>query len=63
MTPKERIDAALNSVLKESGLSIEYYSMSNRLSAMREAMRKIMADAYIEGSHDARDAMMGKNKK
>ena len=63
MTPIEKIDAALDSVLKESGSSIEYCILSNRLSAMREAMKKIMVDSYIQGSHDAHDAMMGKDKK
>ena len=63
MTPIEKIDAALDSVLKESGSSIEYYILSNRLSAMREAMKKIMVDSYIQGSHAARDVIMGKDKK
>ena len=53
MTPIEKIDAALDSVLKESGSSIEYYILSNRLSAMREAMRKIMVDEYALGVSDA----------
>ena len=49
MTPIEKIDAALDSVLKESGSSIEYYILSNRLSAMREAMKKIMVDSFNDG--------------
>ena len=53
MTPIEKIDAALDSVLKESGSSIEYYILSNRLSAMREAMKKIMVDEYALGVSDA----------
>lgn len=49
MKPIEKIDAALDSVLKESGSSIEYYILSNRLSAMREAMKKIMVDSFNDG--------------
>ncbi len=57
MTPIEKIDAALDSVLKESGSSIEYYILSNRLSAMREAMKKIMEDEYINGINAAHDTV------
>lgn len=53
MTPEERIDAALDSVLREAGSALKNYTTKitlNRLR-MREAMRKVMADSYIAGSN------------
>lgn len=53
MTPEERIDAALNSVLKASGSSLRHYSKYPAiLDAMREAMREIMAESYNAGVDD-----------
>ena len=52
MTPDERIDAALNAVLKASGSGLRFYTCAHTLSAMRETMRKIMGDSYIAGCHD-----------
>lgn len=57
MTPKERIDAALDSVLKASGSALRHYTMAKTLADMREAMRKAMLDAYIKGSNDNFEAM------
>lgn len=57
MTPEERIDAAIDSVLKASGSAINNYSMQLTLERMREAMRKVMSDSYISGSNDAFDVM------
>lgn len=57
MTPEERIDAALDSVLKASGSALRYYTTAKTLSDMREAMRKVMSDAYIKGSNDNFEAM------
>ena len=53
MTPEQRIDAALDSVLKASGSALRHYTMPKTLADMREAMRKVMSDAYIKGSNDA----------
>ncbi len=57
MTPEERIDAALDSVLKAAGSSLKNYTMQLTLDKMREAMRKIMAESYIAGSNDNFEAM------
>ena len=51
MTPDERIDAALDAVLKASGSGLRFYTCTHTLSAMREAMRKVMGEAYILGSN------------
>jgi hypothetical protein len=62
MTPEERIDAALDSVLTiTSGSTMRYYKtlFPTRSKKMREAMRKIMVYSYIQGSNDAHDAMKG----
>lgn len=57
MTPEQRIDAALDSVLKASGSALRHYTMPKTLADMREAMRKVMSDAYIKGSNDTIEAM------
>lgn len=57
MTPEQRIDAALDSVLKASGSALKHYTMPKTLDDMREAMRKVMTDAYIQGSNDLFDVM------
>ena len=49
MTPEQRIDAALDSVLKASGSALRHYTMPKSLADMRE----VMSDAYIKGSNDA----------
>ena len=51
MTPDERIDAALDAVLKASGSGLRFYTCAHILSAMREAMRKVMSESYILGSN------------
>ena len=38
MTPEQRIDAALDSVLKASGSALRHYTMPKTLADMREAM-------------------------
>ena len=50
-TPEQRIDEALESVLRASGSSLKNYTMPSNLEKMREAMRKVMSDSYIEGSN------------
>jgi len=57
VTPEERIDAALDSVLKASGSALKHYTMAKTLADMREAMRKIMSDSYIKGSNDHFEAI------
>lgn len=57
MTPNERIDAALDSVLRASGSALKNYTMQLTLDRMREAMRKVMSDSYIAGSNDNFEAM------
>jgi hypothetical protein len=57
MTPEQRIDAALDSVLRASGSALKYYTAGTSLEKMRVAMRKIMSDEYISGSNDCFNAM------
>lgn len=52
MTPEQRIDVALDSVLKASGSALRHYTMPKTLADMREAMRKVMFDEYIRGLND-----------
>jgi len=51
-TPDQRIDAALDSILRASGSSLANYTMQKSLDDMRKAMKKIMSDSYIQGSND-----------
>jgi hypothetical protein len=60
MTLTEKIDAALDSVLRVTGTPIRAYTMPMQLKEMREAVRKIMAESYLAGSNDAHEAMKGK---
>lgn len=50
MTPEQRIDNALDSVLRASGSALKHYTMPKTLADMRAAMRKVMSDSYIQGS-------------
>lgn len=59
-TPTQRIDAALDIVLKASGSALKNYTMPLTLDRMREAMRKVMLDSYIAGSNANHRAMRGK---
>lgn len=52
----QRIDAALDLVLRAAGSSIA--KCPGNLYEMRNAMRKIMGDEYIRGSNDRYKAMM-----
>ena len=52
-TPEQRIDEALESVLKASGSSLKHYEMPSTLKNMRATMRKIMSDSYIDGANAA----------
>jgi len=57
MTPEQRVDAALDSVLRASGSALKHYSLPGTLESMREAMRRIMSESYIQGSNDCHKAM------
>lgn len=57
MTPEERIDEALDAVLKAFGSALRHYTMQPTLTKMRDAMRKIMTESYIKGSNDCREVM------
>lgn len=52
-----KIDEALDTILKASGSALAHYTMQSTLEKMREAMRKLLSDAYIKGSNDNFDAM------
>ncbi len=61
MTPTEKIDAALDSVLKHTGIEIKDYNvLPSTVSGLRAAMRKIMSDEYKAGTNAAHEAMKGK---
>lgn len=53
MTPEERIDYALDRILRSAGSSLEECANNPRLPAMREATRRVMSESYIEGSNDS----------
>jgi L-rhamnose isomerase len=57
VTPEQRIDEALDIVLKASGSALKNYTTPLTLDRMREAMRKIMSESYISGSNDNFKAM------
>lgn len=62
MTPEERIDYALDRILRSAGSSLEECVNNPRLPAMREATRRVMRESYTEGSNDslrAKQAMRG----
>ena len=61
MTPEQRIDAAIDSILKASGSALKHYTMQKSLDDMRKAMKKIMSDSYIAGSNDAYKSFKGKS--
>lgn len=50
MTPEQRIDDALDRILKASGSALKNYTMPSSLDKMRETMRQIMSESYILGS-------------
>lgn len=61
VSPEERIDNALDIVLKASGSALRNYTMPKTLENMREAMRQIMSESYILGS-DAMARILGEDK-
>jgi hypothetical protein len=48
----DRIDQALDNVLKATGSALKYYTVYKTLEEMRSAMREAMSEAYIQGAHD-----------
>ncbi len=58
-TPTQRIDDNLDFVLRAAGSSALRHYMPSTQERMREAMRKIMSQSYIDGSNDAHKAMRG----
>ena len=64
MKPKEdKIDEALDAVLKASGSALKHHSMPATIEQMREVMRKIMSESYIQGSNDCFEALMNRKEK
>lgn len=59
MTPDQRIDAALDAVLRAAGSALRNYTMPKTLADMRAAMRTALSEAYIQGSNDCRQALKG----
>lgn len=50
-TPDQRIDEALELILRASGSSLKNYTMSSTLEKMRDAMMQVMSESYIAGSN------------
>lgn len=53
MDAEQRIDDAIESVLKVCGTSLKHYTLPGNREKIRAAMRKVMSDSYIAGSNDA----------
>lgn len=62
MTPDQRIDEALDFVLRASGTSLNHYRTRIQLDGMRKVMRKIMVDSYITGSNHAHECYARRRK-
>lgn len=58
-THTQRIDDNLDAVLRAAGSRLANYTMPATRENLREAMRKIMIQSYIDGSNDAHKAMRG----
>lgn len=58
-TPQQRIDDALDRVLRASGSKLANYTMPSALKAMRDEMRAIMSESYIAGSDACHRAIKG----
>ena len=56
---EQRIDEALDRVLRASGSRLANYSMPSTLERMRKEMREIMSESYIAGSNDCHRAIKG----
>lgn len=62
MTPEQRIDNNLDWILRAAGTSLKNYTMPSSLDKMRNAMREVMSDSYIQGSNDCYQAMLDSSK-
>lgn len=60
MTREERIDDALDRVLRASGSALKNYTMPSTLEAMRKAMGDIIAQAWIDGTDAGWNASQGR---
>ena len=58
MNEYENIDPALESILEIVGVKLTKID-SVSLTTLRGAMRQIMSDSYIQGSHDCSDSLLG----
>ncbi len=58
---QQRIDDALDRVLRASGSRLANYTMPSTLKAMRDEMRSIMSESYIAGSDACHRAIKGGN--
>lgn len=56
LSADERIDAAVDKLLKAAGSALKHY-MPSTVIEMREVMRGIMSESYIKGSNDAVSAL------
>lgn len=54
---EQKIDAALDAVLRASGSALKHFTTADTLEKMRKAMRDVMSDSYIAGSNDNFKAM------
>lgn len=52
MDALERVDLALDKILKASGSALRNYTLPATLQNMRAAMRDVMSESYIQGSND-----------
>ena len=60
-TPQQRIDDALDRVLRASGSGLDRYWPESTLKVMRDEMRAIMGESYIAGSNACHRAIKGGN--
>jgi len=51
MKSYDRVDQAIDNILKASGSSLKYYTMQKSLDDMRAAMREIMSNAFNAGAN------------
>lgn len=57
---EKRINAALDSIPKSSGSALRNYTIPT-LENIREAMRNIITDSYLQGSNDNSSAIKNSN--
>ena len=61
-SPDQRIDEALDKVLRASGSRLANYTVPSTLKDMRDEMRSVMSESYIAGSNDCFAAIHGIKK-